>query len=132
MSCIKKSLFLGLVVCHAVMAQTQMELNESACGKAKGADQELNKVYQQVLQQHKGDAVFIRHFKKAERKWMEFRDAYVASMYIPENKHSYGSILPVCECNLIEDITQIRIKQIQRWVKGPIEGDACNGSLIKK
>jgi uncharacterized protein YecT (DUF1311 family) len=121
----------GLFLCvlsFNVLAQTQLELNHSACGELKHADRKLNQVYQQIITKHSNDTIFITHFKEAQRKWIAFRDAYVDSMYIPEYYTTYGSIRPLCQCYFIEKITNDRLKQLQLWTDGVEEGDACVGS----
>ena len=122
-------LLLALSSMSQVLAQTQLELNQDACTTLKKADRLLNQTYQKVLTAHKQDKAFINHFKNAQRKWIDFRDAYVDSMYIPEYSDSYGSIMPMCKCLFIEQVTNERIKQLQVWVNGAQEGDACNGSV---
>lgn len=109
-------------------AQTQADLNQTACNAFKQADTQLNQVYQQVLTKHQNDKMFINHFKDAQRKWVAFRDAYADSMYIPEYYQNYGSIVPMCQCSLFENLTKERIKQLKMWIDGVEEGDACVGS----
>lgn len=123
-------IFLFLVVSslNQVLAQTQLELNQDACTTLKKADQLLKQTYQKVLTAHKQDTAFTSQFKNAQRKWIAFRDAYVDSMYIPEYSNSYGSIMPMCKCLFIEQITSERIKQLNVWINGVQEGDACSGS----
>lgn len=129
MKLVKRGVIVWLLTlgCNGI-AQTQLELNQSACAELKKADFHLNKVYQQVLSAHKKDHLFITHFKEAQRKWIAFRDAYEASMYIPEYYNSYGSVLPMCQCYFMEQLTKERIKQLSVWVNGIQEGDSCVGS----
>lgn len=124
---------LGLILCvlsFNSLAQTQLELNQSACDELKQADKKLNQIYQQILSSHNDDKIFINRFKEAQRKWIAFRDAYADSMYIPEYYSTYGSIRPMCQCYLIEKSTRERIKQLQLWTHGVEEGDACLGSAV--
>jgi uncharacterized protein YecT (DUF1311 family) len=122
---------LGVFLCALgfnAIAQTQLELNQSACDELKQADSQLNKIYQQVLSAHQDDQIFISRFKEAQRKWVEFRDAYTESMYIPEYNNTYGSVLPMCQCYFVEHLTNERIKQLKVWIDGVEEGDSCVGS----
>ena len=111
--------------------QTQAQLNQVSCGELKQADKKLNQVYKQVLSQHSNDKIFINHFKEAQRKWVAFRDAYTDSLYIPEYYQNYGSIMPMCQCNFLADVTSNRIKQLKLWIDGVEEGDGCVGSAVK-
>ncbi|RUR17741.1 DUF1311 domain-containing protein [Legionella sp. km535] len=121
--------FLMLAAMTVARADTQFDLNKEACEALKKADNELNQVYQQVLVKYKSDKVFIDRFVSAQRKWIEFKDAYVDSMYVPEYQDTYGSVLPMCHCYFIEKITEDRTKQLKVWIDGIDEGDVCTGSV---
>lgn len=124
----------GLLLCafsFNVLAQSQVELNQSACNELKQADNQLNLVYQQVLKAHQNDKVFINHFKDAQRKWVAFRDASASSMYIPEYSQNYGSAMSMCQCYFLEKLTSERIKQLNVWIDGVQEGDVCAGSTMQ-
>ncbi|CEG57064.1 lysozyme inhibitor LprI family protein [Legionella fallonii] len=121
--------FLFLNYLSPASAETQYELNKAACDQLQKSDNSLNKVYQQVIARYKDDQTFISQFTTAQKKWIAFRDAYVASMYIPQYKESYGSVLPMCQCYMLEHITLDRIKQLQVWLDGVAEGDVCVGSV---
>lgn len=114
---------------NPVLAETQLELNQEACNQLQKADDSLNKVYNQILANYKNDAVFIHQFVTAQKKWIEFRDAYVASMYVPQYKDTYGSVFPMCQCYFIEKVTTDRTRQLQIWLDGVGEGDVCTGSV---
>lgn len=116
----------------SVVAESQMDLNKAACDQLKKSDDLLNKTYQQVLQKYKDDKAFITQFVNTQKKWIQFKDAYVASMYLPEQSDSYGSALTMCQCNFIDRITQDRLKQLQVWVDGIEEGDVCVGTVHVK
>lgn len=111
-------------------SQTQLEINQSSCEKYEQADGELNRVYQRVLKEYKTDKVFIQKFKNAQRTWITFRDAYIDSLYPAANPRTeYGSIYPTCRYQALEEITQKRTEELNRWIEGIAEGDACSGSI---
>ncbi|MBL7478872.1 lysozyme inhibitor LprI family protein [Legionella bononiensis] len=122
-------LLIMLFVMTVARAETQLDLNNEACEALQKADNELNQVYQNILVKYKTDQVFIDKFVNAQRKWIEFKDAYVDSMYIPEYQDTYGSVLPMCKCYFIENITEARTKQLKVWIDGIEEGDVCTGSV---
>ncbi|WP_298627197.1 lysozyme inhibitor LprI family protein [uncultured Legionella sp.] len=121
--------FLMTIICNAVKAETQLQMNTAACNEMKNADTRLNQVYKKVLEKYADDKMFINKFVIAQQKWIAFRDAYVDSMYIPENKDSYGSVFSMCQCTFLENIINDRIKQLQVWLNGIEEGDVCSGSV---
>lgn len=117
---------------NPVMAESQTELNQQACTSFQKADAALNSAYQDILAKYKDDAEFIQQFTAAQKKWIEFKEAYVASRYLPVRRDSYGSVEPMCECSLLEKITTDRVKQLMEWVDGIEEGDVCLGTLRVK
>lgn len=122
-------LFITTIICGAAQADTQLQMNTAACNEMNNADATLNQVYKNVLAKYKDDELFTNKFIAAQKKWMEFRDAYVDSMYIPENRDSYGSVFSMCQCNFLENIINDRVKQLQVWLNGIEEGDVCTGSV---
>jgi uncharacterized protein YecT (DUF1311 family) len=95
-------------------------------------DEELNKTYNKVLNEYKSDTLFIRRIKEAQRAWIKFRDAHLESRFPSTSNtnqyNEYGSIYPYCACVIMTELTKERIKQLQAWLNGTIEGDVCGGS----
>lgn len=116
------------------VAQSQSEVNEEGCAKYKKADARLNAVYQQVLTAYKQDSLFVSKLKTAQRAWVAFRDAHLESLYPEPNKRlAYGSVNPMCLCEVLAELTAERTKALNKWVDGIEEGDVCSGSVrIKK
>jgi uncharacterized protein YecT (DUF1311 family) len=117
------------VVEPRAMPQTQSEMNASARAEYTGADAELNRVYQQILQAHRADAEFVVSFRAAQRAWIVFRDAHVHALYPALDKsRAYGSVYPLCRWQVLTELTVERTKQLTAWTQPPAEGDACAGS----
>ena len=116
--------------CVGAGAQTQARMNQDACRAYQEADAEMNKVYQQVLNEYKSETAFIQKFKAAQRAWIAFRNAHVESLYPKPNKLAeYGSVYPTCRCGAMSEITTARTELLKRWIKGGEEGDTCSGSV---
>lgn len=126
---IKGILLVFICFINPLWAETQYELNKAACDQLQKADAALNAVYQKIIASYKEDKVFINQLVTAQKKWLEFRDAYVATRFIPQYRDTYGSILSMCQCNMLEKITSDRTKQLQIWLDGVSEGDVCIGSI---
>lgn len=94
------------------------------------ADAELNKVWKQIMKCYKSDKVFIGKLKTAQRAWLKYRDAHIESVFPEKDKqYAYGSIYKICYDNLLEELTNERIKYLKKWVNGIPEGDGCAGSV---
>jgi uncharacterized protein YecT (DUF1311 family) len=113
-------------------AQTQSELNMDACGKLQKADTELNRTYNEILRVYKDDTEFIEKLKAAQRAWIAFKDAHLASIYPKSGKGAYGSVKPMCTCEILAEFTGERTKALNKWLTGVEEGETCAGSIKLK
>lgn len=113
-------------------SQTQVELNEAEHKKFLKADKELNQVYQQILSEYKTDTVFIKNLKKAQKIWIQFRDAEMEMMYPEREPGYYGSVHSMCWSIYKTELTNERIKKLRIWLVGEEEGDSCSTSIKTK
>ncbi len=114
----------------AARAQSQADMNSAACGRYGRADDELNRVYQQILREYAEDADFVAKLKEAQRAWVAYRDAHVESVFPGEDKRAtYGSVFPMCHCHEMEGLTRERTRVLRRWLTGLPEGDVCAGTI---
>ena len=114
----------------AVAAQSQADMNAAGCGKYRRADDELNRVYQQILREYAEDADFVAKLRDAQRAWLAYRDAHVESVFPGEDKRAiYGSVFPMCHCGALEGLTRERTRVLRRWLTGLPEGDVCAGTI---
>jgi uncharacterized protein YecT (DUF1311 family) len=110
--------------------QSQGQLNQDADAAYRKADQELNRVYQQIFKEYRTKTVFLQSLKAAQQRWIQFRDAEMKARYPAANaQFEYGSFFPVCYSNGMEELTKARTKQLRLWLTGIPEGDMCNGSV---
>jgi uncharacterized protein YecT (DUF1311 family) len=111
-------------------AKSQVDLNHCASNEYTNADKKLNEVYQQVLKQYASNSIFVAKLKAAQRAWLTFRDAELQALYPAENKLAeYGSSWPMCRGQQLARLTDARTHELQQWLKGAKEGDACSGSV---
>lgn len=111
--------------------ETQADMNNQAYQDFKKADDELNKVYNQIVKKYKDDKVFIAKLQKAELAWIKYRDAEIEAIYpepYKDNMMNYGCVYPMCKYMNLTEITKHRIKELKLWLKGIEEGDVCAGS----
>jgi uncharacterized protein YecT (DUF1311 family) len=120
-----------ILLCLALNArsQTQHELNEAAYQRYKAADKQLNGIYNAVIKKHKSDAVFTTNLKKAQKIWIQFRNAELKAKYPNRKPGHYGSIQPICEYDYLTELTTERTHKLKQWLEGVEEGDACNGTI---
>lgn len=110
--------------------QTQTEMNINANKQYKKADLELNSSYQKIMKEYASQHLFIENLKKAQRLWLQLRDAELAAKFPETGK--YGSAELMCKVMYLEELTKDRNKFLRTWVTGIAEGDVCNGSVKLK
>ena len=125
-------LFIFFILNSVCFAQTQAEMNDKAAQDFQKADKQLNKVYQQILNEYKDDIAFIENLKKAQRIWIQFRDAEMLAKFPDREKGYYGTVQPTCLSMYKTELTNARTKQLQIWINGIEEGDVCAGSVKNK
>lgn len=91
------------------------------------ADQELNRVYQQVLKKYAKDKDFIQRLKKAQRAWLKFVHLHWQTYY-PRSAEHTGSAWGFCSASLITDVYLERIEQLKALLIR-YEGDICQAYM---
>ena len=110
--------------------QTQSELDEQSCGRARKADVAMNATYAKILKEYADDQQFVTKLKATQWAWLAFRDAELEALYPKTDKQAnYGTVYPMCRCSELQFLTENRTKELRRWLDGTIEGDVCAGSL---
>ena len=120
------------LTCSIGYSQTQLKINQQANDSYKNADNELNEIYKQILNEYESDTVFIRNLKASQRIWITFRDAELKVKYPDREPGYYGSIHPECEASYLEKLTRERINTLKVWIEGIEEGNFCIGSVKTK
>lgn len=91
---------------------------EKAFKEFKQADENLNKVYEQILNKHKDDSVFIEKFTKTQSIWLEFRNAEIEAIFPSQDKKVYGSLYPLAYAQEKTRLTLVRAKELNQWLVG--------------
>ena len=130
----KKLLFIAscILFSNFCMAQSQMEMNVNTNIDFEKADKELNSTYKKILKEYSTDLVFIKNLKITQNLWVKFRDAEMNNKYPKRKQGYYGSIFPSCWNSYKSELTVKRTKELQIWLVGIPEGDACSGSVKNK
>lgn len=110
-------LFLVIFYCAIAatgFAQTQSDVNFHALQEYKKADQQLNETYQQILTEKKTDSLFVRNLKKAQKSWVQLRDAQLALKFPPRKENNYyQSVQPMLQASFLTEFTLQRIDEIR-------------------
>ena len=99
-------------------AQTQAALDECAGSQAKQADDEMNRVYHQLLARVASQPRAKAKIAASQRSWLAYRDTYVAAMYPEEDKQAaYGTMYPMEADLLIASMTNQQTKALRDLLK---------------
>jgi uncharacterized protein YecT (DUF1311 family) len=118
-----------LITAFPSYSQTQAGMNKEAAAAYKNTDKKLNDVYQKIIKLYSANDLFIKNLKAAQRIWLQYRDAQIELRYPKENEDYYGSSLPMCKLNYSAELTNVRAKELEEWIKEPAEGEICNGTV---
>jgi len=114
----------------APMLNAQGQMSADACAAYKKADTALNDTYKKVLAEYSKDTLFLQKLKAAQRAWVAFRDAHLEALYpAAEKQAEYGSMYFTCRCLALQEVTEQRTKELQKWLDGVPEGESCRGSI---
>ena len=103
-------------------AKKQSDFNLCAQKESEAADAELNRVYQAVLKLGSPEAK--RLVREAQRAWLRYRDAHMASIYPPG--YLYATKRPMCEILVLTRMVQERTIQLRRFLPDHEDEDVCN------
>jgi uncharacterized protein YecT (DUF1311 family) len=111
-------------------SQTQKDMNDGSQMEYIKANGKLEVMYQEIKQQYSKDKNFIAALEQSAKLFRQFRDVEVKLHYPSDNpKQDYGSINSYCVNQLLTQLTLQRIKELNVWLVGIQEGEACRGSI---
>ena len=97
---------------------TQAGLNHCASDEAARMDVDLNRTYQQLESKARHVPGATEKIKKAERAWIQYRDAYLDAMFPAADKQAnYGSIYPMDFALLRAELTREQAKRLNELIK---------------
>src|SRR5947209_14227265 len=107
------------------VATITLEMHKCADGEARRADAELNRVYKKLLSRPAKDTEAVRKIRTAQRAWIVFREAHIASVFPAQDKQGqYGSIYARCVLELFTDLTRQRTAMLESMLSASGCGQA--------
>ena len=122
----KITLIIILIFCQHIYSQTQQEMSEKEKINYNISENELNIVYNQILEQNKINSDFLKKFKKTQRTWNTLKKLEVDLKYPKAKRYEYGSVFSMCKWIYLTEINKRRIKKLKTWLKKTEEGNVCN------
>jgi len=104
-------------------ATVQSDANTCWAREAERADDEMKQAYLALLQ--KLPSRLAENLKKAQKLWLEFRDAHVATLYgAPHPLTTYGPEYAMCLSIVRWELARDRTRELRRLLR-PEEGGVC-------
>jgi uncharacterized protein YecT (DUF1311 family) len=112
--------------------ETQGDMNDAACVSYRSAEQKMTAVVAAITKKNRADRAFIAKFKKWQQAWIVLRQAQGDAIFPHDQPGEHGSVLPMCRCTILAELTENRTKELMQWTSGIAEGDVCTGSRATK
>lgn len=127
------SIVLVVFLNQMLFSQTQSKINEEICEDMLKVEKELENVVIKIRKKYSNDTLFLTKLEISQKRWVKYRESQIELKFPAEDKQlEYGSLYPVCYCLEKIRITEQRIRYLEMWVNGVIEGDVCPGSVLKE
>ncbi|MCK5727877.1 MAG: DUF1311 domain-containing protein [Methylococcales bacterium] len=97
----------------------QIQLNKCAFDEFKKVDDELNKVYQQLVKRANGNPFALKKLQTSQRLWIKFRDAELDMIFPCKEKnirYCWGSMIGMLHPKMKQELTQLRIQRLKRYL----------------
>lgn len=95
----------------------QSDMNECAYKDYIDTDKKLNAIYKQILAKYKDYPKALQNTIKAERAWIQFRDAQLAMKFPPlKMGNHYGTWHPIFKYDYLSLLTEQRIAQLNEII----------------
>lgn len=97
----------------------QMEMNQCAYDNFRKADNELNRVYQELRAKQKDEKIYLKNLKTSQRAWIKFRDAELETLFSCAEKNKaicFGSMYGLLLNAEKTELTQQRVEQLKGYL----------------
>ncbi|MCK5872419.1 MAG: DUF1311 domain-containing protein [Methylococcales bacterium] len=97
----------------------QIQLNQCAFDEFKKVDDELNRVYQQLVKKAKGNSFALKKLQTSQRLWIKFRDAELDMIFLCKEKnirHCWGSMIGILHPTMKQELTELRIQRLKQYL----------------
>ncbi|WP_020213209.1 lysozyme inhibitor LprI family protein [Flavobacterium rivuli] len=109
------------------VGDTQSEMNLNAFKSYEEMNIQMVNIYNQIIKKSNNDKLFLKNFKKAQKKWIKWRDLEIEAFFpnYADSQVFYGSMQPLCRFSKLMDWTEERINQLKIYLEGVEKEDLC-------
>ena len=99
----------------------------TACQRYDEVDLKMLNTIKQINSEYQNDEKFLYALKEAQIYWIQYRNRQAKAVFTLQPKQ-YDYPVGECKCELYTELTLIRIKELERWLKGVSPDEDCPGS----
>jgi uncharacterized protein YecT (DUF1311 family) len=119
-----------LVITAITISCAKPEEGLAPCDALTQADREMLDLIEEIENEYQNDKEFITAFKNSQVYWVQYRNRQVKAVY-PKSPKKYDFDVGACKCELMREMTELRIIELRRWTEG-IPESQCAGSYKTK
>ncbi len=108
---------------------SQTDMNLQAEKNIVNAREELNRVFDAILMEYKGEKTLIKNLKISQKLWTNYMEAQMLTRFPEDEESREYSAFDLCWFTYREELIHNRIKELQVWLDGIPEGDVCSGTV---
>lgn len=113
----------AVVAQFCAKATTQYDMNQCAGQVSGAADRELNATYQAVLKKWAAYPEMIAKLRKAQRAWLNYRDADLAARFADSQGPDRGTAFPAAYALYQASLERERTARLCDYLRGDAYGE---------
>lgn len=120
---------IGIPLLLLIIISCEKPATKDPCKELDAVDKKMLDMVEQIKGEYKSDRVFLTYFKNSQIYWTQYRNRQVQAIFPPDSpRRKYEYDTGPCKCEVYRDLTEIRIKELQKWLDGVPKDTNCRGS----
>lgn len=120
---------LSILTLTLFVLSCQHKETKDPCKELDEVDRKMLDMVEQIKDEYKSNRVFLTYFKNSQIYWTQYRNRQVQAIFPPDSpRRKYEYDTGPCKCEVYCDLTEIRIRELQKWLDGVPKSTICRGS----
>ncbi len=100
---------------------------KTVCEQFDEVDLEMLTLIDDIKKEYAGKKEFLKAFDDAQIYWIQYRNRQIKAIF-PFSPKQYKYDVGDCKCEVYRELTEVRIKELRKWVEGVPKSEICRGS----
>jgi len=97
--------------------ETQVKITSNLVETDNNLEKKLNEKYNEILKKYSKNKVFLEKFIVSQQSWTNYKEANLDALFPEDDKKmSYGSGYNMCYLLFLNEMIEIRIKDLDKWL----------------